>query len=251
MVDASSPDRIEELTADLIIEGIVGTAIAARPEKARSTRSPVSAGRILEVRNLHLERKLHGISFSLEKGEILGVVGLSGSGISDLGKVIFGIEPPTSGEIIFEGKPIAYDSPRTAVRLGIGYVPKNRKEEGLVPGMAVADNIALPSLRAISRGLLISRRMRASLVSPIMELTDIRPMNLELSAESFSGGNQQKLGALALDRKRLEAARAGRADSRRGCRCDSKDLRSAAGNRRPRRWDPHPVERVRRDPFGG
>ena len=185
--------RIEELTADLIIEGIVGTAIAARPEKARSTRSPVSAGYILEVRNLHLERKLHGISFSLEKGEILGVAGLSGSGISDLGKVIFGIESPTSGEIIFEGEPVAYDSPRTAVRLGIGYVPKNRKEEGLVPGMAVADNIALPSLRAISRGLLISRRMRASLVTPIMELTDIKPMNLELSAESFSGGNQQKL----------------------------------------------------------
>jgi ABC-type sugar transport system ATPase subunit len=185
--------RIEELTADLIIEGIVGTATTARPEKARSTRTPVSAGRILEVRNLHLERKLHGISFSLERGEILGVVGLAGSGISDLGKVVFGIEPPTSGEILLGGKTVVCESPRAAVKLGIGYVPKNRKEEGLIPGMSAADNIALPSLRAISRGLLISKGMRARLVSPIMELTDIKPMNLELSAESFSGGNQQKL----------------------------------------------------------
>lgn len=185
--------RIQELTPDVIIEGIIGAATAARPQKGQATRAPVPAGRILEIRNLHVERKLHDISFHVERGEIVGVVGLSGSGISDLGKVIFGITPPTSGEIIFGGKPIAYDSPRAAVRLGIGYVPKNRKEEGLVPGMSVADNIALPSLRAISRGLLISKRMRASLVTPIMELTDIKPMNLELSAESFSGGNQQKL----------------------------------------------------------
>jgi ABC-type sugar transport system ATPase subunit len=140
-----------------------------------------------------LERKLHGISFSLERGEILGVVGLAGSGISDLGKVVFGIEPPTSGEILLGGKTVVCESPRAAVKLGIGYVPKNRKEEGLIPGMSAADNIALPSLRAISRGLLISKGMRARLVSPIMELTDIKPMNLELSAESFSGGNQQKL----------------------------------------------------------
>jgi ABC-type sugar transport system ATPase subunit len=185
--------RIEELTPDVIVEGIVGTATAARPEKRPATRAPVSAGRILEIRHLYLERKLHDISFHVEKGEIVGVVGLSGSGISDLGKVIFGIDPPTSGEIILGGETVVCDSPHTAVRLGIGYVPKNRKEEGLIPGMSIADNIALSSLRAISRGLLISKRMRARLVSPIMELTDIKPMNLELSAESFSGGNQQKL----------------------------------------------------------
>jgi ABC-type sugar transport system ATPase subunit len=183
-------ERIENLTPDIIIEGIVGAGAA---NQTYSTKAQASPGQILEIRDLHLERKLHGVSLHLDKGEILGIVGLSGSGISDLGKVVFGIEHPTSGDIFLEAEKIQLDSPFTAVKLGVGYLPKNRKEEGLVPFMSSADNISLASLRAISRGLLINRRMRARLVTPIMEHTDIRPLNLELSAESFSGGNQQKL----------------------------------------------------------
>lgn len=186
--------HVSELTKDMIVEGIVGKASEQKQKKKADVMKPMppSVPVILKVENLSMERRLKGISFDLRKGEILGITGVSGSGISEVGQILFGIERKYTGSIYLDGKPIVNESPRKAVMTGFGYVPKNRKEEGIVPQMSVGDNIVLSALKEISVSGFVSQKKKNPVVGRIMETIDLRPRNPEISIESLSGGNQQK-----------------------------------------------------------
>ncbi len=156
-------------------------------------RSPASADIALEVRDLSKQGQFSNISFSLRRGEILGMFGLVGSGRTQVARCVFGAEPITSGEILLNGKSINPKSPRQAVLSGIALLTEDRKRDGLVMNCTIRDNASLASYPKISRFGVINRRKQASGVLQMIQDLDVRPPLLDRLANQLSGGNQQKL----------------------------------------------------------
>lgn len=136
---------------------------------------------------------LHDISFTLHAGEILGVAGLVGAGRSRLARTLAGAEPVGSGRVVIRGVPTVIASPRAAVDAGIGFLPEDRKGQGLVLKMSVTHNIGLSHLGQLARvGLIDARREREEADEGIARLR-IRTPGRDQLAVNLSGGNQQKV----------------------------------------------------------
>jgi ribose transport system ATP-binding protein len=132
------------------------------------------------------------VSLALRSGEILGLAGLVGSGRTELARTIFGIDPVVGGAIAINGKPFA-PSPKAAIDAGIYLVPEDRKQTGLLLDLSIAENIALPDLRAhVNHGLVSASEISATAQRMKGEL-DIRASSTSVSAGTLSGGNQQKV----------------------------------------------------------
>jgi ribose transport system ATP-binding protein len=188
--------RKDEVTKDEIIDAIVGRseggkhgAESIRYDTRRYRENPRT---LLKMENVCMDRKLRDISFELREGELLGLVGVSGSGISEVGKILMGLEHEYRGGVYLDGKAFKPSKPQDAVRKGIGYVPKDRKEEGIIPGMSVGDNITLSALEGLSRGGFMDQKRKRELVDEAMETVDMIPKDPEITIGSLSGGNQQK-----------------------------------------------------------
>ena len=156
-------------------------------------RTPPKAEVALEVRNLSKEGEFSDISFSLRRGEILGMFGLVGSGRTQVARCIFGAEPITAGEILLNSKPIYPKSPRQAVLAGIALLTEDRKRDGMVMNCTIRDNASLASYPNLSRWGVINRGKQAALVQQKIQELDVRPPLLDQLASHLSGGNQQKL----------------------------------------------------------
>jgi ABC-type sugar transport system ATPase subunit len=149
---------------------------------------------ILEVLNLrNTAVGLHEISLSVRPGEILGVAGLVGSGRTQLAETLFGLTPADGGEIRFRGKPVRIDSPSDAIRMGIGYVPEDRRQHGVVLDMPIADNISLANLRNVSRCGLVQASKERDLAQRYLDQLRIKAPTVSADTRTLSGGNQQKV----------------------------------------------------------
>ena len=157
------------------------------------TRHPVGNETALEVRNLSQEGEFSDISFSLKRGEILGMFGLVGSGRTQVARSIFGADPFTHGEILLKGKPTRPRSPRAAVAEGIALLTEDRKRDGLVMICTIRDNASMASYHELSRWGVINRRRQETRVKQKVQELDVRPPLLDRLASHLSGGNQQKL----------------------------------------------------------
>jgi ribose transport system ATP-binding protein len=149
---------------------------------------------VLEVRRLSRKGLLHDISFSLRRGEIVGLAGLVGAGRTDLARAIFGDITFDFGEIVVAGKTISgHHSPRRAIAAGIALVPEDRKEQGLVLGLSVRQNISLATLPALSRLAFIGASEEERLARSYIELLTIKTPSIDQKALYLSGGNQQRV----------------------------------------------------------
>lgn len=186
----------DEVKKDEIIDAIVGRNIkdkhGADSIKYDARKYNKSTQKLLKIKNLEIERKLSNVSFDLKKGEILGLVGVSGSGISEIGKILTGLEHEYQGEMYLNGNFYKPTRPQDAVRNRIGYVPKNRKDEGIIPNMSAEDNITLSSLKELSRFSFINRKKAKKHALEAMDIVDIIPRDAALAIGLYSGGNQQK-----------------------------------------------------------
>jgi simple sugar transport system ATP-binding protein len=154
----------------------------------------ISAEPVLEVKNLSLEGKYSDVSFTLRKGEILGVTGLLGSGRTELALSLFGLLKPDRGEIILNGKKVRISSPIRAQKLHIGYVPEDRLTEGLCLRQPIADNITLASLKRLSKKMgLIMQKDILSDANIWVKKFSIATDDARKAASTLSGGNQQKI----------------------------------------------------------
>ena len=154
----------------------------------------ISETPVLEVRNLNMDRRLKDVSFDLRKGEILGITGLLGSGRTELALALFGLEKPTSGEIILNGKAVQIKSPIAAQKMKIGYVPEDRLTEGLCLAQPIADNITLSSLKRLSKALgVLKRKDVIDEGWKWQETFHIKTDDVTKHASTLSGGNQQKI----------------------------------------------------------
>ena len=148
----------------------------------------------LRVDGLNQDTTICDVSFSLNKGEILGFAGLMGAGRTEVARAIFGADPITSGEIYVHGKRVKIASPTDAVRHGIAYLSEDRKRFGLVTPMTVADNITMASWRRfISRIGLMKDSVMRSLAQDYALKLQIKTPTVEQETRLLSGGNQQKV----------------------------------------------------------
>jgi ABC-type sugar transport system ATPase subunit len=134
------------------------------------------------------------VSFSLRSGEILGVAGLAGSGRSSLLKAIGGALRARGGRMKLDGKPYSPANPRQAIDAGVVLVPEERREQGLVLGRSIRENIALPNLgRLSSLGVFVKRRLESSEAAGAAKGVRLKAATLGQKAGQLSGGNQQKV----------------------------------------------------------
>ena len=148
---------------------------------------------VLSVHALCREGEFSGIEFSLHRGEVLGMFGLVGSGRTAVARSIFGAEPPTSGSIRLDGRPLRPRTPREAVRLGISLVTEDRKRDGLVMTGTICDNVSLASFPRMSRGIFLNRGLQELLVAGKVKELALRPQQIRAYVRTLSGGNQQKV----------------------------------------------------------
>ena len=147
---------------------------------------------LLSVENLTGAR-FRDVSFTLHRGEILGLAGLVGAGRTEIAKAIFGADPVVSGKIRLNGQPYRADHPAEAIRRGVGYVPEERKSSGVFLEMPVAENVVSANLRAAVAGRWFSEKKAASLAEGFREKLRIATPSVRQKAVNLSGGNQQKV----------------------------------------------------------
>lgn len=157
---------------------------------------PRSGARIgdvaLEVRNITGDG-FHNISFSLRKGEILGFGGLIGSGRTETVMGIFGATRIKSGEVYIYGRKHNMKNPADSIQNNLALLPENRKEQGLILSLPIKNNIDLPSLKRISRWLVINRKKDNALVGESIKRLNIKTPSMNQVVINLSGGNQQKV----------------------------------------------------------
>lgn len=183
--------RTREVSIEEIISMMVGRNISrqAKPNVAKGSDETV-----LEVKNLNRGNVLKNISFSLRKGEILGISGLMGAGRTELARVIFGADPFDSGEIHVHGQKADIRGPHDAVKHGIGYLSEDRKRFGLMLDMDVKTNIAVASLQRFTRWLGFMNDSRISDFSAkSAEALKVKTPSIYQQVKFLSGGNQQKV----------------------------------------------------------
>ncbi len=174
---------------DRLVRSMVGRSLAdyfpPRGKKAGET--------LLELKNCS-NGALFDIDLVVRRGEIVGVAGLEGAGKSDLARAIFGDRPFTSGEMRLSGRPYAPRSPREAVKAGVGFLPDDRKREGLLLAQTLRDNAAL-ALRAFASALgrPAKGEMSSKALDERMRTLDVRTARYDNPIHLLSGGNQQKV----------------------------------------------------------
>ena len=148
----------------------------------------------LELRGLfNRALGLHDVSLNVRCGEVLGVAGLVGSGRTELAETLFGLAPADGGEIILDGAPVHIGSPSQAIEHGIGYVPEDRRQHGVVLEMPVASNASLASLDGVSWHGLIDRAAERRSAERHVERLRIKTPSVWTEVGALSGGNQQKV----------------------------------------------------------
>ncbi|MDD5017359.1 MAG: sugar ABC transporter ATP-binding protein [Eubacteriales bacterium] len=178
------------LTKQQLITAMVGRELASEyPKQPSSIGTPA-----LEVRGLcHKKLGLKDISFTANKGEILGIAGLVGAGRTELAKCIFGAYRRDAGEIFLEGKPVKIANVRDAIKKSIALMPEDRKTDGIILGMQVQHNISMVGIKRILHGGILSRRAERALALGYVDTLSIRVPDVYRLTRNLSGGNQQKV----------------------------------------------------------
>lgn len=185
-------EALSDLTPVQIVEAIVGRKSAAHLVHLDRSDKIVDEV-VLEVENLTMGSKLTDVSFSVKKGEILGLAGLMGSGRTELVNTIFGVAKADSGTIKINGKPTNISSPREAIKNHIALIPEDRRSQGLVLDHPVTENLTLPILDSLkSNGLLSNKKILKKSLEIIQQFA-VKAAQPSIRVGSLSGGNQQKV----------------------------------------------------------
>jgi len=172
---------------------IVRLMLGSEASQAAALEDSSQAEVTLEVRKLSLAPKLGSVSFTLRKGEVLGIAGLLGSGRTELLQTIMGVRRADAGEILVDGNPVKQADYKRMLRSGFGYTPESRKEEGIVPFLGVDENTLSTNFAGVSsNGILSSRRM-AEATRRIIDRLHIKTARTDTPIGTLSGGNQQKV----------------------------------------------------------
>lgn len=179
-----------ETTPDQVIGMMIGRSLTGMYPVRDYSRGP----EILRVKGLNCRGKVHNASFTVRAGEVLGIAGLVGSGRTELVRAVFGADPPDSGETFLRGRPVRLRSPRDAVRRGLGLLPEDRKEHGLLLGLSVRENLTLSNLGSVANRIgFLQVRKEKRIADDLIRRLGIKSGSPEQPVGDLSGGNQQKV----------------------------------------------------------
>ncbi|MGB5823275.1 MAG: sugar ABC transporter ATP-binding protein, partial [Proteocatella sp.] len=182
--------KISDINMNQVVKMMIGREIGERYPK----RNTQIGEEILKIEGLTKKGKFENISFSVRKGEVLGVSGLMGSGRTEIMQAIFGNLAFDSGKIEIEGKSVIIKSPEQAIKYGIGFITEDRKEEGLMLEESIEKNISLTNLDKISRkNVVLDKKKEDDLVEKAIKDLNIRCFGPSHECKKLSGGNQQKV----------------------------------------------------------
>ncbi len=185
---------VNEITNDQLIVAMVGREITqVYPHKKNK-----AGEKLLEVKSLGKMGYYADISFTLNKGEILGLTGLVGAGRTEVCQSLFGITTYDTGEVYLKGQKIRVKNPKEAMNLGIGYLPEDRQLQGLVLDWGIGQNITLPALKDLSSKGWLNEKKEASLAKKLAEKVNVKANSIFDLVSSLSGGNQQKVAVAKL-----------------------------------------------------
>ncbi len=181
-IGATDPERV--------IHQMIGRDVE-RHEPAHLRREP--GAEVLRVEGLSSPGRFTDISFTLRRGEVLGLAGLVGAGRSEVAQAIFGLDPAATGRVSVHGRPLALGDVQAALAAGIGLLPEDRKRLGLVLTMNCRENTSLATLPRLSRWGVVDRRAERALTSEYSERLRVKTPSPEAGIAGLSGGNQQKI----------------------------------------------------------
>jgi ABC-type sugar transport system ATPase subunit len=184
----------DQITENDLINNMVGRDLSESLYKIKTAAGNIDNSVIFEIKGLAKKNALHATDLRLRKGEILGVFGLEGSGVTRLSKIMYGLEHKDAGEIFVKGKKITAVNPQNMIRENVMYLNNNRKIAGLLLDMTVTDNLSLPVLSKISTKLgFINFKNREKVSMKYVDKFSITLSSLETHPRRLSGGNQQKV----------------------------------------------------------
>jgi ribose transport system ATP-binding protein len=189
--NAGTQAEISEIDRNQLITLMVGRQQVVHELEARTDGH---GGPVLELRGLSGESGARDVSLVVNKGQILGLYGLVGAGRSELARTIIGADRAQGGQVLVEGKVVHISGPDDALRHGIGYVPEDRKSQGLIGIHSVLSNVSITIWSRLQNfaGWVGGRAERAA-VRPFVDKLDIKTPSLSTAVDSLSGGNQQKV----------------------------------------------------------
>jgi simple sugar transport system ATP-binding protein len=183
-----------ELPPAALITAMVGRELSAAAGRNESVGAAADPGAVplLQARGFGRRGQLNPVDLDLQRGEVVGVGGLLGSGRTELARLLFGLERHDRGELRIEGRAVRLDSPAQAIRQGLGMCPEERKVDGIVGELSVRENIvlALQARQGIWRHLSPARQKE--IADRFVALLGIKTADIETPIALLSGGNQQK-----------------------------------------------------------
>lgn len=170
-----------------VIEMMVGRELAHVSHQGFAT-----AKVMLQVQGLTRGKAVQDASFTLHKGEVLGIAGLVGSGRTELLRLLAGVDRADAGVVLVDGTEIPGPNPRARIKAGLGLVPEERKRDGIIRHRPITSNVGLPAMHRFSRAGLIRKAALKTRTEELMREVGLRPPDVDRPIGSFSGGNQQK-----------------------------------------------------------
>jgi simple sugar transport system ATP-binding protein len=191
-VATASPDTAEDELAALMVGRSVMLSVV---KSARTPGEPVLDVSGLAVNDERGHRAVDGVDLVVHHGEVLGIAGVQGNGQTELVEAIMGLRVPLVGSITIDGQPVRGKSTKDILRMGVGYVPEDRSEDGLVKEFSIAENLVLDlyDVEPFGTRWSIKPAAIASSAKERISQFDIRTTSSQAAASSLSGGNQQKL----------------------------------------------------------
>lgn len=183
----------DAVDVDELYELMVGKQRINRSER-RPRDAHFGGTKVIEIEEITVPGEVKGVSFSMAPGEIIGLIGVQGSGAETVLRTIYGMTDRWSGSIRFDGKPLKINAPSAAVARGIGYLPAERKTEGMIQNTSVSENAAITFGWQHAAGYgLVSRRREKGLIEGWFSKLAVKSPSIDHRIELLSGGNQQKV----------------------------------------------------------
>ena len=180
---------MKDESLDSITKMMVGKSISEDRFTQEHELGPI----LLEVSNLSSERLFKNINFKVRKGEIVGFTGLAGDGRTELFESLFGYRKKYKGEIKINNKLVKIDHPKKALKAGMGFAPKDRKENAIIKDLSVLENMSLSSIGHFEKSGFIQRKLEREKFQSYKKQLNIKVHNPKITIDKLSGGNQQKV----------------------------------------------------------
>lgn len=192
VISEANPKTSAGELASLMVGREVDLETVKRPVKLGAETLVVKDLTVLDDRN---QQMVNGISFSVHDGEVLAIAGVQGNGQTELAEAILGLRKIHSGSITVAGKDLTKSNVRQVLEAGVGYVPEDRKKDGLVGDFTIAENLMLDGSfgKPFAKGVQINFAKRDEIAAKLIEQFDIRTPSATTMAKQLSGGNQQKV----------------------------------------------------------